>query len=171
MIKNIDISKEKKKEILGYVIYIFSLLFLFTYVIGLGRCVSGSMEPYMYTNDYLIYNRLAYINDIPERGDVISFDKGNDIFCKRVVGIEGDKISFQNGALYINNIQVKEDYLLEKRPTVCEDEFVVPEGSVFVLGDNRMFSNDSRYWEYPFVDIDYINGKVFCVIPTHKLVE
>lgn len=127
------------------------------------------MFPTLHTHDFILYNRLAYLVEKPQRGDIISFNKDGSIYCKRIVAIEGDVVSFEEGYLYINAEKIEEDYLMIK-DTLCEDTFTVPDGCVFVLGDNRFYSYDSRFWENPFVDVDYINGKCVFIIPTHKCI-
>lgn len=165
-----DELKPSRKEIIGLLVLMVSLTVLLKGIIGLGKCVSGSMEPYIYTGDLHIYNRLAYIEEVPQRGDVIIFDWGTEIYMKRVVAIEGDTVYFKDGKLYLNGEKADESYLIEERGTYSNKEFEVPAGCVFVLGDNRGVSSDSRRWDNPYVNVEDIKGKSFCVIPIHKLV-
>lgn len=123
---------------------------------------SGSMEPKLETGNTVIYNRLAYVNNEPQRGDVIVFysEEYNSYFGKRIIGVPGDVIKFKDGYVVINNQFCDETlYIASDVETNCTKEFEVPEGCYFLLGDNREYSNDSRYWEQPYISKDQIKGK------------
>ncbi|MCH5334165.1 MAG: signal peptidase I, partial [Agathobacter sp.] len=90
--------------------------------------------------------------------------------CKRVIGLPGEKVTFVGGRVYIDGVPLDESaYLDESVQTESDDEFLVPEDSYFLLGDNREISLDSRFWDEPFIHIDDIQSKIFFVIPFHKL--
>ncbi len=179
---NIDIeSKISKESVTAFVkkyksplkllCFILVLFFIFDHIIMVGTAISGSMEPTFMTKDYAIYNRLAYISSKPERGDIISFKHDGTVWCKRVVAVAGDKVSFHDGYVYINNKRDEELYLDDDVETNCTKEFNVPEGRVFVLGDNREYSYDSRYWDDPYVNIKDIVGKNILIIPSHTILN
>jgi signal peptidase I len=112
------------------------------------RVDGSSMEPSFHDGDYVIVNRLAYqLGDI-QRGDVIVFpyplDEQDD-YIKRVIGLPGDRVSVYGGIVYLNGEPINESYILEL-PNTDEPEITVPEGFVFVMGDNRNASSDSRSW-------------------------
>ena len=91
---------------------------------------------------------------------------------KRIIGIPGDKVSIQNGIVYINEQPVTESYLspdVHTLPLNGRNYFEVPDSSYFVLGDNREHSYDSRAWDDPYVPIDHIAGKVLCVFSLHPV--
>ncbi|WP_170007041.1 signal peptidase I [Bacillus fonticola] len=130
-----------------------------------------SMMPTLQDQDRMIMNKFSYQFGEPDRFDIIVFNapEGKD-YIKRVIGLPGDEISYQNDTLYVNGEAVPEPYLDEmKRPelqgnltesfTLEEliDQKTVPEGYVFVLGDNRRLSKDSRH--IGPVPIDEILGK------------
>jgi signal peptidase I len=105
----------------------------------------------------------------PERGDIIVFDppqRSSKPYIKRVIGLPGEEVTIREGHVYIDGVQLQEPYI-EETVTRCGDgdptcEFgVVPEGHVFVLGDNRNNSSDSRAFESIFVDVDSIIGKAW----------
>lgn len=105
----------------------------------------------------------------PEHGDIIVFpyprDKSQD-YIKRVVGIPGDVIEIRNKQLIRNGVPVVEDYVIHKDTNTIYNRdnmapLTVPAGKVFVLGDNRDYSMDSRYWH--FVDKDTISGKALLI--------
>jgi len=119
------------------------------------------------------YGKTVVPTGKPDRGDIIVFkfpeDPGKD-FIKRVVGIAGDAVRIQNKKVHINGAYVEEPYGIYSdnrilpRNTQPRDNFgpvTVPEGKVFVMGDNRDHSYDSRYWG--FVDMDSIKGKAFII--------
>ena len=170
--QNIETEEKKeeefswKKEILSW-IRIFLVAFIVAavldnFVIMNANVPSGSMENTIMTGDRMIGNRLAYIKNGPERGDVIIFkfpDDESEYFVKRVIGLPGEKVTIKEGKIYINDSEkpLEESYLPEEW-TVNNDglEYTVPEDSYFVLGDNRNHSNDARYWTNTYVKKDAI---------------
>lgn len=159
------IVKRNKNQIIGNLIalgvFTVCLLVLFTKVIMFTTVLSGSMEPTLKTGDKVIYNRLAYtLHDI-ERGDIVCFysDEHKEYFGKRVIGIGGDEVSFADGYLLINGEKVEESYIGDDVESNSHESFTVPQNTVFLLGDNRGNSNDSRFWDNPFISTDKISGK------------
>lgn len=137
-------------------------LFLFlaiNFVSARIRVDGSSMEPNFHNGDYVVVNRLAFRSGQIERGDVIVFPspKNPELdYIKRVIGLPGDHIAIYNGAVVVNGVTIEEPYLSE--PQVGSyAERIVPEDSVFVMGDNRNNSDDSRSWG--FLPIDAIVGK------------
>ena len=119
--------------------------------------------------DFTIANRLAYKHQTPQRGDIIFFEKDGELLSKRVIGIAGDTITFVDGKVVINDEVLDEsEYLAEEIRTECEKTFEVPRNCVFVLGDNREDSYDSRYWDEPYVRLRDIEGKLISTIPLGK---
>lgn len=160
---------EKVKSFIKEV-YIYVLIFVITilvskYIILVSTVMSGSMEPTIMTGDTAFCNRLAYLNNVPERGDEIVFeheDNGEkEYLFKRVIGLPGDQISFENDRVLINGEVLQEDYLSDLVITRCDNTFRVPADCVFVMGDNRCNSYDSRYWPEPYVGYDDIKGRCF----------
>lgn len=112
------------------------------------RVEGHSMEPNFHHNNYVIVFRLAYQFNEIERGDVIVFPYPNnpsEDYIKRVVGLPGDRVAVQNGVLLVNGQAAYENYVAEPMRRDYP-EILVPEGTVFVMGDNRNDSSDSRRW-------------------------
>lgn len=111
--------------------------------------------------DRILVNRLSYIFGEPQRGDIVTFiypDDGKTLYLKRIIGLPGETISGKKGVIYIDGQPLQEDFTEE----VSYDNFgpyTVPEGSYFMMGDNRNDSWDSRYWEHKFVKLEDIIGK------------
>jgi signal peptidase I len=109
---------------------------------------STSMVPTLRTNDYVVVNKLAYKLGGPKRGDVIVFkyppDPTQIPYIKRVIGLPGDQIHIAGGRVSINGVLLNEPYL--KVSTNGGGDWTVPEESLFVMGDNRNGSSDSRAW-------------------------
>lgn len=128
------------------------------------------MEPMINVGDVIVNTR--FFRSV-ERGDIVTFSwKENDIAGKRVIGLPGEEVSFRDGYVYINQEQLDEPYLDSTIETNCKKTFVVPENSYFVMGDNRLDSFDSRYWENPYISIDDIQSKFICVVyRSHKRIN
>ena len=142
---------------------------------------SGSMIPTLLVGDHLLANKFIYGEKLPfmdrkilvfrkpERGDIVIFPcpvEPDKNFIKRVVAVEGDVIEERNKHLFVNRKPVSEPYVqhTDKFMSVQRDNFgpyLVPHGKVFVMGDNRDHSYDSRYWGY--VDIKNIKGEAFMI--------
>ena len=106
-----------------------------------------SMNPTLQDGEYILVNRLAYKIGSPARGDIVVFsfpmDTRQDLI-KRVIGLPGETISVEDGKVLINGIALDEPYIAA--PPIYNDTWVVPEGQLFVLGDNRNESKDSHEW-------------------------
>lgn len=111
--------------------------------------VSGlSMEPHIRSGEYVVINTFAYRLGAPKRGDIVAFRHDGDaraIFIKRTIGIPGDRIRIDRGAVYVNGLKLVEPYV-QHADGRSFGEIVVPPASVYVLGDNRAESEDSRFF-------------------------
>lgn len=160
-------------------------LLIRTFVVQAFKIPSGSMEPTLEIGDHILVNKFIYGIKIPftsirlfplekpKRGDVVVFiyplDPSKD-FIKRVVAVEGDTVQIVNKKLIINGTEVPDPHAVYKDDTVFpaevqkRDNFgpvTVPKGCLFVLGDNRDRSLDSRFWG--FVPIEDLRGKAFII--------
>jgi signal peptidase I len=122
------------------------------------RVDSYSMEPTLYKGDFVIVNKISYKLGSPGRGDVIVFHfppNPEEQYIKRVIGLPGDRIHIAGCKVYINGEALAEPYL--HVPTNRGGNWNVPADSLFVMGDNRNNSSDSRIWG--MVPFDNIVGK------------
>lgn len=164
-------EKEAKKEkfLDSFVVAIVIAMVIKAFILQTYTIPSGSMLETLQLGDFIIVNRLSYSFSQPQNNDVIVFEYPLDPtkdFIKRVIGVPGDKVKLVDKTLWING-QIKDEpykkitnsMSLEGEITTKDnfEEFVVPEGVVFVMGDNRDNSYDSRFWG--FVPIDKIKGK------------
>jgi signal peptidase I len=180
---------EKKKIIKEYLepiaIAILIALFIRTFVVQAFKIPSGSMEPTLQVGDHLLVNKFIYGIKFPfietkyfqfkkpQRGDIIVFiypkDRSKD-FIKRVIGTEGEKVEIVHNKIYINN-QLIDDPWGRYDETALSTKYLqpmerfgpvmVPANSVFVLGDNRDNSQDSRFWG--FVNVNEVRGKALII--------
>lgn len=140
------------------------------------RVPSESMENTIMTGDRFFGNRLAYLFDDPERFDIVVFkypDDESQLFVKRVIGLPGETVEIKDGKVYINGSQTPlDDSFTPETPTGDYGPYVVPEGSYFMLGDNRNHSGDSRFWKQPYVEKEKIVGKaIFRYFPGVKILK
>jgi signal peptidase I len=111
--------------------------------------VSGlSMSPHISSGEYVLINTLAYRFAAPSQGDIIAFRHDGDtpeVYIKRVIGLPGDRVRIDRGAVYLNGTRLEESYVhfTDKRSFA---ETTVPQGTLYVLGDNRANSEDSRFF-------------------------
>lgn len=157
-----ELKKEGKEWLKATVIAIVLLIFIRAFFITSYVVEGGSMFPTLEDGNKLIVNKFIYrISDL-ERFDVIVFHANKHAdYVKRVIGLPGDTVEYKNEQLYINGELYKEPYLgtygLDENAT-GDFKVYVPEGKLFVLGDNRKNSLDSR--DFGFIDIDSVVGKV-----------
>ena len=127
----------------------------------------SSMQPTLYENDYIFLSKQAYnLFGDPEYGDIIVFHsdiesengKKKDLI-KRIIGLPGDVISVTDGVVFRNDEVLKESYTMEDYTTGQVMEYEVPDGMMFVMGDNRRVSLDSRSEDIGAVSMDDIMGK------------
>jgi signal peptidase I len=106
-----------------------------------------SMRPTLQDGEYILVNKLAYKFNEPQRGDIIVFVfpvNPEEDLIKRIIGIPGDTVAIQDGVLTVNGVVVDEPYI--NAPPAYNGTWQVPEGNLFVLGDNRNDSRDSHQW-------------------------
>ena len=151
------------------IIALIACVFIFVFGIRVINVAGSSMNPTLNNGEKMLVSNLFYS---PEVGDVVVFKKDeydpNKALVKRIIAIEGQEINmdFETGTIYIDGQPIEEDYISEL--TVSKLDFIgpktVPDGCVFVMGDNRNASTDSRDSRIGMVDARLILGKVYCVI-------
>lgn len=150
------------REIVGAGIKGIVLALLLIYFVAQAHVVHGhSMEPTLHTNQRLIVEKISYRLFVPQRGDIVVIDPQNEQerLIKRVIGLAGDTVEIRNSRLYLNGQPLDESYLPLRTPQANFGPVIVPMAHVFVLGDNRNNSNDSRY--FGAVDIAQITGRAW----------
>lgn len=181
--KKSDLKQEIYSWIRSIALVIF-LSFLFLKVFTNASIPSSSMENTIMTHDRLFGYNFAYLRSEPKRGDIVIFympDEPHDIYIKRIIGIENDVIEFQEatdeeGSSYVQLVRngevLDEPYIMEPMTELTDTElrFEVPEDSIFLMGDNRNSSYDSRYWENNFITKkDIIAKAVFRYWPLNQM--
>ncbi|MEW6573680.1 MAG: signal peptidase I [Bacillota bacterium] len=142
------------------VIAIILAIFIRAFIFQPFYIPSGSMKPTLFQGDRIIVSKLSYRLHPPERGDIIVFrfplnEKKN--YVKRLIGLSGETVQLSDGKLFINGRETPEPYLPPGTYFADFGPVKVPEDSYFMLGDNRMNSEDSRVWG--FLDRRLIVGK------------
>ncbi len=154
-------------------------LFIRAFIVQAFKIPSSSMEPTLLVGDHILVNKFIYGIRIPftdtkilqfrqpKRGEVVVFiypkDRSKD-FIKRVIATEGEKVEMLTNQIYINGKMIDDPWGTYMRHFQTPEKFgpvVVPKDSLFVLGDNRDNSQDSRFWG--FVHHDAVKGKAFII--------
>ena len=146
------------------VIIIFAVIFSIKFFVVDFIPVEGqSMYPTLNMkddSDRVVLNRISHYTKKYDRGDIVIIKKKielGDSIIKRIIGVAGDKVEIKNGFVYLNDEKLNEVYIKKQGVTRPEGIYIVPEGHVFVLGDNRTNSSDSR--NYGFFSCDKILGE------------
>lgn len=157
-------TKEEKSEIWEWakaLFIAFGIILLIRYFIFTPIVVDGeSMEPTLEDGDRMVVNKIGYEVGEPNRYDIVVFHASEDNdYIKRIIGLPGDHVAYKNDQLYINGEPQDEPYLESRKEDLDEGEgsltkdfsleestgkTIIPEGYVFVMGDNRRNSTDSR---------------------------
>ena len=184
--EDVQPSKSRLREnIEAILIAVVLALFIRTFIVQAFKIPSGSMKETLQIGDHILVNKFIYGVKLPffqttiipvknpKRGDIIVFkfpeDSGKD-FIKRVVGVAGDVIEIKDKQVFVNHKHPDHSYSINTDPHIIppglepRDNFgpvTVPKNSLFVMGDNRDYSYDSRFWG--FVDLQKVKGKAFII--------
>jgi signal peptidase I len=174
-----------RENIEAILVAVVIALFIRTFAVQAFKIPSGSMKQTLQIGDHILVNKFIYGVKLPywrktivpvkepKRGDIIVFRfpvEPEKDFIKRVVGVAGDVVEGRNKKLFVNNELVNHDYAVHTLSNIIpknvgqRDNFgpvTVPENSLFVMGDNRDESWDSRFWG--FVDLKDVSGKAFII--------
>ncbi|WP_404452428.1 signal peptidase I [Virgibacillus necropolis] len=163
------VKHKKKNEWLewGKAIFIAILLafFLRSFVFATSIVEGESMVPTLEDGERVIFNKLIYLVDEPERGDVVIIKRPIKNYVKRVIGLPGETVKFRDHQLYINGEQYEQTFINKEalNHTGNFGPIEVPENKYFVMGDNRAISKDSRNG-LGFIKADDIVGRSEFVI-------
>jgi signal peptidase I len=182
-------TMETKKFIKEYLepiaIAVLIALFIRTFIIQAFKIPSSSMEPTLLVGDHILVSKFIYGIKIPftdtrlfqlnkpKRGDIVVFifpkDQSKD-FIKRVIGVGGEKVEIIRNKIYINDKLIddpwgyfseRSDWIRYFQPMERYGPKIIPKDSLFVLGDNRDNSQDSRFWD--FVNLNAVKGKAIII--------
>ncbi|WP_456387364.1 signal peptidase I [Desulfolithobacter sp.] len=183
-------KKNRKKSVVreyaeAIIFALILALFIRTFVVQAFKIPSGSMLPTLQIGDHILVNKFIYGIKVPvtgkvivpiktpRRGDIIVFKFPRDPkldYIKRVIAVGGDTIQVRDKKVYVNNRLSPDKYAIHTDPNILpasvspRDNFgpvTVPPGKIFVMGDNRDNSFDSRFWGY--VDLSVVLGKAFII--------
>ena len=182
-------SRKKKSTVREYaeaiIIALVLALFIRTFVVQAFKIPSGSMLPTLQIGDHILVNKFIYgikvpfsgkilvPIDEPEPNDIVVFKYPRDTkldYIKRVIAVAGDTVEERDKKLYVNGKPFPDKYGVHTDPRILpasagpRDNFgpvTVPEGHIFVMGDNRDNSYDGRFWG--FVDLKAVRGKAFII--------
>jgi len=182
--------KIKKKSVLrenieAIIVAIILALFIRTFIVQAFKIPSGSMKETLQIGDHILVNKFIYGVKIPflrttiievkkpKRNDIVVFKFPEDPekdFIKRVIGVAGDIVEHRDKKIYVNNEPVDDQFGMYTDPHIFPGSFqprdnfgpvTVPPDSLFVMGDNRDHSYDSRWWG--FVNLKALQGKAFMI--------
>lgn len=162
--RRIKRSKENKKNGFFYewgipvIVAVVLAVLINKFIVFKVYIPSESMVPTLNVDDRLFVTRV-YNEEKFERGDILVFESEElgEKLIKRLIGLPGDKILIENGQVSVNGEKLIEPYIGNEDR--FNGEYEVPEGKYFFLGDNRLWSKDSRYWNDPYIDGKDIIGK------------
>ena len=162
---NESIFEEIKDWVIAITIAVVLAFFIRYFIVELYKVSGPSMQPTLMGDERLVVNKFIYRFKEPAKGEVLIFQSPADPqkdYIKRVIATPGDTIEIKDGKVFVNNQWQKEEYL--SRETRGSYELAtVPAGHLFVMGDNRNNSDDSRSKSVGFVPYKLIKGKAMVV--------
>jgi signal peptidase I len=186
VVQEIEIKKKSslRENVEAILVAVLLALFIRTFVVQAFKIPSGSMKETLQIGDHILVNKFIYGVKLPfvqttvipisqpDRGDIVVFkfpEEPDKDFIKRVIAVGGDVVEIRNKRISINGKPVEHDYGFFSDPQISQgsvprDNFgpvTVPARSLFVMGDNRDHSYDSRFWGY--VDLKAVKGKAFII--------
>jgi signal peptidase I len=151
------------REVLETIVPAILIALLINVFLGQATRVDGqSMEPSLHTNERLVVEKLSYRLHGPQRFDVVVVrvpSQGDELLIKRVIGLPGETVEVRDGQVYINGVQLDEPLVGQTTYPGRSAKVTVPPLHVFVMGDNRTHSNDSR--SFGPVPIESIVGRAW----------
>ncbi len=151
-----EIKEWVQSALIAIILAFIIKMFLFDFVLVQG----SSMFPTLEEGDRLIVNKIGYTIGEPAYGDIVILSYSDNIeYVKRVIAMSGDTIEIKDMVVYVNGDPLDENYI-NLKPYEDFKAVTVPEGTYFVMGDNRANSSDSRFSALGFVDEKDIDGKV-----------
>ena len=146
-----NVGSDQKKEsgwgwVISIAIAIVIAIFVRTFIFEPIKVDGESMSPTLHSHQSLGVEKMSRYFGLPERGEIVivHYPKSSDAFVKRVVGLPGETVEIKNSTVLIDGQPLSEDYT-SKEPYNDMGPVTVPEDSIFVMGDNRANSQDSRY--------------------------
>lgn len=143
-------------------------LLIRTYLFQITEVYGQSMYPTLHDHDRLFTNKISYKIDKPTRGDIVILeapDRPDALYVKRIIAVEGNHLKIHDGTVWVNGEMQTENYI-HGAYTRGEFDGVIPAGSVFVMGDNRGNSHDSRSSDVSFIPVEDLEGKaIFRIWP------
>ena len=169
--KELQKKKERRSFIITLLIAFVIALSLRMFVFEFVGIDGPSMEPTLVANETVVINKILYKYSTPSRGDVVVclFPGEKDHYVKRVIGLPGETLQIKDGVIYINGEKLSDEYYYnDEVPIGNYGPVVIAKDSVFLMGDNRNHSQDSRM--LGSLKISDITGKVeFIVWPFDKI--
>jgi signal peptidase I len=160
-----SLGEEVKDWVISIVVAVVLAFFIRYFIVELYLVDGPSMQPTLLNHERLVVNKFIYRFRVPQRGEVLIFkypqDQSRD-FIKRVIAIPGDTIEIKDGRVFVNQQLMNEPYILSK----TRGDYpltTIPEGTIFVMGDNRNNSEDSRFADVGFVPYNLIKGKAVMI--------
>jgi signal peptidase I len=163
-------NQAMKKELAewGKTIF-FALLIAFlvrSYLFQPYKVQMGSMQPTLHNNDFIMVNKISYRFRTPGRGEIVVFNPpgntSNIHYIKRIIGLPGETLEIKEGKVFINEVEISENYLLRTDTPGFTGPVSLAEDEYFVLGDHRNNSMDSR--DFGAISLDQIHGKTLFVL-------
>ena len=164
-----SLGEEAKDWLISIVIAVVLAFFIREFIVELYIVDGPSMRPTLQSQERLVVNKFIYNFRAPQKNEILVFeyprDRSRD-FIKRVIATPGDTVEIKASKVYVNDQLLTEDYILE--PTRSEyPKSTVPKGTVFVMGDNREVSKDSRYGDVGLIPLGQIEGSVLLRLQPH----